>query len=168
MTQKIRFGDYVHEVSVYQNEISYNDLAPKVETDASGEILPVKQGKLTLKPSEIFHVLKPYLSVRFMDQIRAVFPLAVYLFLFQIIVLRQAVQDSWEITGGLFAVIIGLMLFMEGLTLGLMPFGQTIGKILPVKSPMPVVLGIAFLLGVCVTFAEPAIGALQQLSLIHI
>ena len=162
MSQKIRFGDYVHEVSVYQNEISYNDLAPKVETDASGEILPVKQGKLTLKPSEIFHVLKPYLSVRFMDQIRAVFPLAVYLFLFQIIVLRQAVQDSWEITGGLFAVIIGLMLFMEGLTLGLMPFGQTIGKILPVKSPMPVVLGIAFLLGVCVTFAEPAIGALQQ------
>ena len=162
MTQKIRFGDYVHEVSVYQNEISYNDLAPKVETDASGEILPVKQGKLTLKPSEIFHVLKPYLSVRFMDQIRAVFPLAVYLFLFQIIVLRQAVQDSWEITGGLFAVIIGLMLFMEGLTLGLMPFGETIGKILPVKSPMPVVLGIAFLLGVCVTFAEPAIGALQQ------
>ena len=162
MTQKIRFGDYVHEVSVYQHEISYNDLAPKVETDASGEILPVKQGKLTLKPSEIFHVLKPYLSVRFMDQIRAVFPLAVYLFLFQIIVLRQAVQDSWEITGGLFAVIIGLMLFMEGLTLGLMPFGETIGKILPVKSPMPVVLGIAFLLGVCVTFAEPAIGALQQ------
>ena len=162
MTEKIRFGDYVHEVSVYQNEISYNDLAPTVETDASGEILPVKQGKLTLKPSEIFHVLKPYLSVRFMDQIRAVFPLAVYLFLFQIIVLRQSVQDSWEITGGLFAVIIGLMLFMEGLTLGLMPFGQTIGKILPVKSPMPVVLGIAFLLGVCVTFAEPAIGALQQ------
>ncbi len=162
MTEKIRFGDYVHEVSAYQYEISYNDLAPKVETDASGEILPVKQGKLTLKPSEIFHVLKPYLSVRFMDQIRAVFPLAVYLFLFQIIVLRQAVQDSWEITGGLFAVIIGLMLFMEGLTLGLMPFGQTIGKILPVKSPMPVVLGIAFLLGVCVTFAEPAIGALQQ------
>ena len=162
MTEKIRFGDYVHEVSVYQHEISYNDLAPKVETDASGEILPVKQGKLTLKPSEIFHVLKPYLSVRFMDQIRAVFPLAVYLFLFQIIVLRQAVQDSWEITGGLFAVIIGLMLFMEGLTLGLMPFGETIGKILPVKSPMPVVLGIAFLLGVCVTFAEPAIGALQQ------
>ena len=162
MTQKIRFGDYVHEVSVYQNEISYNDLAPKVETDASGEILPVKQGKLILKPSEIYHVLKPYVSVRFMDQIRAVVPLAVYLFLFQIIVLRQAVQDSWEITGGLFAVIIGLMHFMEGLTLGLMPFGETIGKILPVKSPMPVVLGIAFLLGVCVTFAEPAIGALQQ------
>ena len=162
MTQKIRFGDYVHEVSVHQYEISYNDLAPKVETDASGEVVPVKQTKLALKTSDMYHLLKPYLSVRFMDQVRAVVPLAVYLFLFQIIVLRQAVQDSWMITGGLFAVIVGLMLFMEGLTLGLMPFGETIGKTLPVKSPLPVVLLIAFLLGVSVTFAEPAIGALQQ------
>ena len=152
----------MHEVSVHQYEISYNDLAPKVETDASGEIVPVKQSKLELKSGDIYHLLKPYLSVRFMDQVRAVVPLAVYLFLFQIIVLRQAVQDSWMITGGLFAVILGLMLFMEGLTLGLMPFGETIGKTLPVKSPLPVVLLIAFLLGVSVTFAEPAIGALQQ------
>ena len=127
MTQKIRFGDYVHEVSVHQYEISYNDLAPKVETDASGEMVPVKQTKLALKTSDMY-LLKPYLSVRFMDQVRAVVPLAVYLFLFQIIVLRQAVQDSWMISGGLFAVIIGLMLFMEGLTLGLMPFGETIRK----------------------------------------
>ena len=162
MSQKIRFGDYVHEVSVHQYEISYNDLAPKVETDASGEHLPVKQTKLALKPIDMYHLLKPYLSVRFMDQVRAVVPLAVYLFLFQIIVLRQAVQDSWMITGGLFAVIVGLMLFMEGLTLGLMPFGETIGKTLPIKSPLWVVLLIAFLLGVSVTFAEPAIGALQQ------
>jgi hypothetical protein len=42
-----------------------------------------------------------------------------------------------------------------------MPFGETIGNILPTKSPLPVVLLIAFLLGVGVTFAEPAIGALQ-------
>ena len=159
---KIRFGDYVHEVSVHQYEISYNDLAPNVETDASGEHLPVKQTKLALKPIDMYHLLKPYLSVRFMDQVRAVVPLAVYLFLFQIVVLRQAVQDSWMITGGLFAVIVGLMLFMEGLTLGLMPFGETIGKTLPIKSPLWVVLLIAFLLGVSVTFAEPAIGALQQ------
>ena len=161
MTQKIRFGDYVHEVSVHQYEISYNDLAPNVETDASGEHLPVKQTKLALKPIDMYHLLKPYLSVRFMDQVRPC-PLAVYLFLLHIVVLRQAVQDSWMITGGLFAVIVGLMLFMEGLTLGLMPFGETIGKTLPIKSPLWVVLLIAFLLGVSVTFAEPAIGALQQ------
>jgi hypothetical protein len=31
------------------------------------------------------------------------------------------VDDSWLITAGLFVVIVGLMLFMAGLKLGLMP-----------------------------------------------
>lgn len=62
---------------------------------------------------------------------------------------------------GLLAVIFGLMLFMEGLKLGLMPFGETIGNTLPRKASLSIVLAIAFMLGVGVTFAEPAIGALQ-------
>jgi hypothetical protein len=53
------------------------------------------------------------------------------------------------------------MLFLEGLGLGLMPFGETIGNRLPKKSPLWLVLLIAMLLGIGVTFAEPAIGALQ-------
>jgi len=77
------------------------------------------------------------------------------------LILRQNVTDSWIITAGLMSVIVGLMLFMEGLKLGLMPFGEMIGNVLPTKSPLPVVLVIAFLLGIGVTFAEPAIGALQ-------
>jgi hypothetical protein len=82
--------------------------------------------------------------------------------LFQLLILRQYVVESWIITAGLLSVILGLMLFMEGLKVGLMPFGETIGHILPTKSPLYVVLAIAFLLGIGVTFAEPAIGALQQ------
>ncbi|MGA0934503.1 MAG: DUF1538 family protein [Pseudohongiellaceae bacterium] len=53
------------------------------------------------------------------------------------------------------SVIIGLMLFIEGLKVGLMPFGETIGTVLPSKSPLDFVLTIAFLLGMGVTFAEP-------------
>ena len=96
-----------------------------------------------------------------MEQVKSVIPLALYLGLFQILILRQLVQDSWVITGGLFAVILGLMFFMEGLKLGLMPFGTIIGKRLPQKSPLPLVLFITLLLGIGVTFAEPAIGALK-------
>jgi hypothetical protein len=87
--------------------------------------------------------------------------LAAYLVLFQLIILRQVVEDSWIITGGLLAVILGLMCFMEGLKLGLMPFGTVIGATLPRKSSLPVVLIITLLLGVGVTFAEPAISALK-------
>jgi hypothetical protein len=96
-----------------------------------------------------------------MDQVRAVVPLALYLALFQILFLRYMVEDSWVITGGLFAVIAGLMFFMEGLQLGLMPFGTIIGNQLPRKSPLPLVLFVTLLLGIGVTFAEPAIGALK-------
>jgi hypothetical protein len=114
-----------------------------------------------LTADETFRLLRPYVSVRFMEQIKAVVPLGVYLALFQILFLQQVVEDSWVITGGLFAVIAGLMFFMEGLKLGLMPFGTIIGRNLPRNSPLPVVLFVTLLLGIGVTFAEPAIGALQ-------
>ena len=68
------------------------------------------------------------------------------------------------ITGGLLAVILGLMFFMEGLKLGLMPFGTVIGATLPRKSSLPVVLIITLLLGIGVTFAAPATGASATLS----
>ena len=50
---------------------------------------------------------------------------------------------------------------MEGLKTGLMPFGNVIGDTLPKKAPMVLVLIIIGILGVSVTYAEPAIGALK-------
>ena len=96
-----------------------------------------------------------------MEQVKAVVPLAVYPALFQVFVLHQEFADAGIVSAGLTAVIVGLMLFMEGLKVGLMPFGETIGSELPKKSKLPTVLGVVFLLGIGVTFAEPAIGALQ-------
>jgi hypothetical protein len=115
-----------------------------------------------LTPREIAQLFQPYVSQRFLDQFKTVAPLAAYLVLFQLLILRQLVQDSWLITGGLLAVILGLMFFMEGLKLGLMPFGTVIGSTLPRKSSLPVVLIITLLLGIGVTFAEPAISALKM------
>ncbi len=110
----------------------------------------------------MLRLLEPYVVSRFMDQARAVLPLALYLALFQLLILRQLVADPWQVTAGMFAVIVGLMLFMEGLKLGLMPFGAVIGEQLPRKLALPWVLFITLLLGVGVTFAEPAIGALKM------
>jgi len=157
----IRFGEFSKEVSVRQNQISYRDLAPKIQKDAQGKPIPYKPPKLKVAPRDVYRILKPYISVRLMEQVSAVFPLGAYLMGFQYLILRQNVIDSLVITGGLLAVIIGLMLYMEGLKLGIMPFGEAIGITLPTKSPLPIVLLIAFILGVGVTFAEPAIGALQ-------
>lgn len=45
-----------------------------------------------------------------------------------------------------------------------MPFGTVIGRTLPRNSSLPVVLLITLLLGIGVTFAEPAIGALKAVG----
>ena len=142
---------------------SLNDLYAKPGEGADGKFVPAVIETPQLDTGEKFRLLKPYVSVRFKDQFRAVVPLAVYLALFLILILRQSVDESLMIVAGLFAVIIGLMFFMEGLRIGLMPFGTIIGHRLPQNSPLPLDLLVTFLLGIGVTFAEPAIGALRFL-----
>lgn len=55
---------------------------------------------------EFFKLLRPYVSVRFMEQVKSVILPALYLALFQILILRQLVQNSRVIMSGVFAVIV--------------------------------------------------------------
>ncbi|MFA6449927.1 MAG: DUF1538 domain-containing protein [bacterium] len=84
-----------------------------------------------------------------------------YLILFQTIILGIPIAQAAVIAIGLALVIGGLTFFMEGLMLGLMPLGETIGLKLPQKSKLPVILIFSFILGMGATFAEPAIGVLK-------
>lgn len=157
----IRYRDLLRSMGAGRREVRAADITRPAQRDTAGRPIPVTPARMKLQGDEIVALLRPYAYRRFAEQFKAVVPLAIYLALFQVLILRQLVDDSWLITGGLFAVIIGLMFFMEGLKLGLMPFGQLIGSTLPRKSPLPLVLFITLLLGIGVTFAEPAIGALQ-------
>ena len=161
MERKIRFGSYIREITVQQKLISYNNLVPEIQQDANGIDIPYIPPKLKLRNIDIYRLVQPYISIRLYEQAKAVVPLAAYLILFQLFILRQDLTDSQVIMAGLVSVIIGLMMFMEGLKVGLMPFGEAIGSSLPTKSPLYVVLTVTFLLGIGVTFAEPAIGALK-------
>ena len=161
MKDSIRYADYMQMIGAGRREIPMREMvsAPVRNADGRWQAAPHKAAKL--RGVEVAAILRPYLNVRLKEQLRAVAPLAMYLVLFQIIILRQVVEDSLIVAGGLFAVIVGLMLFMEGLKLGLMPLGEIIGSNLPRKLSLPVVLLITLLLGIGVTFAEPAIGALR-------
>jgi len=159
--KEIRFGTYVRELTVQQRRVCFNDLAPEVEYDDAGEALPYRPKAVALRPIDAYRLIRPYVQSRAMKQVRAVVPLALYLMLFQVLILNQEVLEAGIISAGLFAVIVGLMLFMEGLKIGLMPFGESLGTTLPSKAALPVVLTVTMLLGIGVTFAEPAIGALK-------
>jgi len=162
MTGRYRYIDFQRSLGRGEVAVSARLLSQEPERDAAGRIVRLRTARPRFTPREIARLFQPYVSQRFLDQFKTVAPLAAYLVLFQLLVLRQLVQDSWLITGGLLAVILGLMFFMEGLKLGLMPFGTVIGATLPRKSSLPVVLIITLLLGIGVTFAEPAISALKM------
>ena len=153
----LTYAKYLDAVTIRHRSVSYNKLAPSGDPS----VVDLKPKKLDLSFSQSVEILGPYCSIRILDQLKAVVPLAAYLMLFQVLILRHPIDSAITLCVGLVAVIVGLAVFMEGLSTGLMPFGNIIGDNLPKKASMGVVLLIIGILGVGVTFAEPAIGALQ-------
>jgi hypothetical protein len=104
-------------------------------------------------------------------QAKIVLPIALYMVVFKSLVLKLPPTPNFEVmVAAVFAVVVGLALFLEGLKFGVMPLGEALGKVLPLRAPLCVTLLVSFTLGIGVTFAEPAIGALQtvgKVSTVH-
>ena len=111
---------------------------------------------------EISKILWPYIAENFVAQIKSIWFIVFYLAFFQIVILQLPLVYTLTISIGIIVVALGLMFFMEGLRLGLMPLGETIGAFLPRNAPLWGVLAFAFLLGIGATFAEPAIAVLRS------
>jgi len=120
-----------------------------------------RQAKVKLTPAQVLGILWPYLRRRLLEQIKAVWLIVLYLVAFQTLLLGIPIAGAAAIAIGIVLVVVGLMFFMEGLLLGLMPLGELIGVKLPQKSKLPVILAFAFILGAGATFAEPAVGVLK-------
>lgn len=120
------------------------------------------QRKVRLSLGDSLKILGPYVYENFFEQLKTIWFIVAYLLLFQILVLGLPIVHAIMIGVGIGIVAFGLMFFMEGLRLGLMPLGETIGAVLPRNSTLPIILGFAFLLGIGATFAEPAIAVLRS------
>ena len=135
-----------------------------IENTTAGEISDVNQPTRVVRLG-LFHslgILWPYFRENFVDQLKSIWFIIAYLAFFQIIILGLPIVYAGMIGVGILIVAAGLMFFMEGLRLGLMPLGETIGAILPRNSSLPLILLFAFLLGLGATFAEPAIAVLRR------
>ncbi|MFK7913340.1 MAG: DUF1538 domain-containing protein [Pseudomonadales bacterium] len=117
--------------------------------------------RMRLGTSDILRILWPYVKTKFMDQVSGIWFIVAYLVVFQLLVLQLPIVYAAMIAVGILIVALGLMFFMEGLRLGLMPLGEVIGSVLPRSSGMAMILGFAFVLGLGATFAEPAIAVLK-------
>jgi len=119
------------------------------------------EGRIRVSFGEAVRILWHHFRGKLAEQLQAVLPVVIYLFLFQVFGLRRPIADALAISAALSCVVVGLLFFMEGLRLWLMPVGEAIGHSLPRKSSLATMLGFAFLVGVGATLAEPAMGALR-------
>jgi hypothetical protein len=89
-------------------------------------------------------------------------PIIVVVSFFQIVVLQQPFPNLKEVLLGLLFVVLGLMLFIEGLEIGLFPIGENISYALAKKGSLFWLLLFSFLLGFSTTIAEPALIAVAS------
>ena len=83
------------------------------------------QTRFRLGTRDTLRVLWPYAKRNFLGQVEGIWFIVVYLAVFQLLVLGLPIAFAGMISIGIFVVAIGLMFFMEGLRLGLMPLGST-------------------------------------------
>jgi hypothetical protein len=89
-------------------------------------------------------------------------PIIVVVSFFQFVVLQQPFPNLFEILVGLVFVVIGLMLFIEGLEIGLFPIGENLSQALVKKGSLFWLLSFSFLIGFSTTIAEPALIAVAK------
>ena len=89
-------------------------------------------------------------------------PIIVVVVFFQSVVIQQPFPQIGEVLIGVFFVIFGLMLFIEGLEMGLFPIGEALAYALAKKGSLFWLLVFAFTLGFSTTIAEPALLAIAK------
>lgn len=93
----------------------------------------------------------------FTSTIRDLFPIVLVIGFFQVVVFEQPIPNFEEILVGFGFVVLGLMLFIQGLEMGLFPLGEGMANAFAKKGSLWALLAFAFCLGFGTTVAEPAL-----------
>ncbi len=89
-------------------------------------------------------------------------PIIAVVVFFQMVVIQQPFPQIGEVVFGFVFVIIGLMLFVEGLEISLFPIGETLAYALAKKGSLLWLMIFSFSLGFSTTIAEPALIAVAK------
>ena len=99
---------------------------------------------------------------KMVEAVKDLLPIIVVVVFFQTVVIRQPFPEIGEVIFGILFVVVGLMLFIEGLKLGLFPIGETLAYALAKKGSLLWLLLFSFALGFSTTIAEPALIAVAN------
>ncbi|OPY66750.1 MAG: hypothetical protein A4E57_02655 [Syntrophorhabdaceae bacterium PtaU1.Bin034] len=109
----------------------------------------------------------------------AVLPLVLLFVVFQVLMLRLPRRPVVDILKGTLLASVGLMLFLQGVHIGFLPFGRAIGEALGTLSHRWVLMPLGFLLGFLTAWGEPSVriladqveeassGSIRQSTVLH-
>ena len=97
----------------------------------------------------------------FKEVMVALLPIVAFFFLLQFTLLKLPKQRIRQIIVGIFYTYFGLVIFLASVSIGFMPVGYKMGTQLAEQHPA-LLVGFAFLLGLTVVLAKPAIHVLNK------
>jgi hypothetical protein len=103
--------------------------------------------------------------LRFMgvgEGLRSVAPVIGILLVFQLVVLREPLQNWRQIAVGLVLTVVGLVIFLKGLEIGLTPLGEAASGTLAQRRSLILIVVFGVALGYGATLAEPALRLLAE------
>lgn len=110
------------------------------------------------------NLIKKFLGV--LRKLRLAFtdllPIILVISFFQFFVIKQSLPQIGDVIFGGILVVVGLMLFIEGLEMGLFPIGDAMANSLAQKGSAFWLFTFSFLLGFSTTIAEPALVAVAE------
>lgn len=103
-----------------------------------------------------------FISQKLWQSVMDLAPIILVVAVFQLLVIRQPLPEVGNVIFGSLLVIVGLMLFVQGLEMGLFPIGEAMAVALTRKGSLFWLLLFAFFLGFSTTIAEPALIAVAD------
>jgi len=100
-------------------------------------------------------------KVIILEVLLALGPLVLFFLVFQIFFLKLPMEYVKKLLKGVALTFIGLVLFLQGVTMGFLPVGSAMGEVLGTMDNRWLIIPIGFLLGFVATIAEPAVRILS-------
>jgi hypothetical protein len=119
-------------------------------------IVPSAAMKSVQRISSFFRVAQLFFR-KLRQAVVDIMPVVLVIAFFQAVIVRQPLPNVVDVMAGSVLVVLGLMLFVEGLELGLFPIGEAIASALIRKGSLFWLLLFSFFLGFSTTIAEPAL-----------
>ena len=100
------------------------------------------------------------------DVLMGLLPIIAFFLIYQLCTVRVHKKELAQIFIGAGYTFVGMLLFLVGVNVGFMPVGSILGTALATSTLFPgaewLVVPIAMIIGFCMTYAEPAVGVLNN------